>query len=409
MNVNNCFDVIIVGGGIVGSATARQLLINRPQLRMAILEKESQLGQHQTGHNSGVIHAGIYYKPGSLKAKLCVEGSEATYRFCEEKKIPYKRVGKLIVACDRDEVERLRELYDRSIENKVPGVQLLESPEAIAAIEPKCRGLAAIWSPNTGIVDWGLVNRTYGKDFEERGGKILERFEVVKFDLINDNKERFPISITSKDGQIYVITAAGLYADKIAALTNGKKTPKIVPFRGEYLVLKPESSDIVKTNIYPVPDPRFPFLGVHFTPRMDGSVWIGPNAVLAFKREGYRFRDFNFREFCDTITFVGFLRLYLSAGMDELYRSFCVKAQLKKLQRFVPSITIEDIDLKNQVSGVRAQALDSDGNLVDDFVFETDQQTHRVLHVRNAPSPAATSSLAIARMISEKAQEEFGL
>ncbi|KAH7637359.1 l-2-hydroxyglutarate dehydrogenase [Dermatophagoides farinae] len=416
----NYFDVVVVGGGIVGSATARQLLLNRPGLRMAILEKENELGIHQTGHNSGVIHAGIYYKPGSLKAKLCVEGSRLAYEYCDEKKIPYKRVGKLIVACDPLEVERLNELYDRSIKNQVQGVELLQSIEQIQAIEPKCVGLAAIWSPNTGIVDWGQVNRSYGKDFKDNGGTIFTKFQVTKFELKTKSSDvesgDYPIMITSKNGQQihskYVITAAGLYADKIAQLTNGKKIPKIVPFRGEYLVLRKESSDMVKTNIYPVPDPRFPFLGVHFTPRMDGSIWVGPNAVLAFKREGYRYRDFNLMEFMETATFSGFLRLsfrYFFAGIDEMYRSLSVNAQLKKLQRFVPTITKDDLDLSKHVAGVRAQALDADGNLVDDFVFEFDKNSGRVMHVRNAPSPAATSSLAIARVIAERAQQEFKL
>ncbi|XP_027205029.1 L-2-hydroxyglutarate dehydrogenase [Dermatophagoides pteronyssinus] len=417
----HCFDVVVVGGGIVGSATARQLLLNRPGLRMAILEKENELGMHQTGHNSGVIHAGIYYKPGSLKAKLCVEGSQMAYKYCDDKKIPYKRVGKLIVACNALEVERLNELYDRSLKNQVQGVKLLQSIEQIQAIEPKCVGLAAIWSPNTGIVDWGQVNRSYGKDFEQKGGKIFNQFQVIKFELKtkssdNDSDNNYPIIISSKNGQQirskYVITAAGLYADKVAQLTNGKKIPKIVPFRGEYLVLRKESSDMVKTNIYPVPDPRFPFLGVHFTPRMDGSIWVGPNAVLAFKREGYRYRDFNLMEFIETATFPGFLRLsfrYFFAGIDEMYRSLSVNAQLKKLQRFVPSITKDDIDLTKHVAGVRAQALDENGNLVDDFVFEFDANSGRVMHVRNAPSPAATSSLAIARVIAERAEQEFKL
>lgn len=300
---------------------------------MALVEKENELGQHQTGHNSGVIHAGIYYKPGSLKARLCVEGAQLAYEYLDSKSIPYKRCGKLIVACDAVEAGRLDELYDRSLQNKVPGVQLLTSQKEISKIEPNCVGLKyvaliniqmflknpkfrAIWSPNTGIVDWGLVNRSYGDDFQSKGGTILTSFQVTKFDNLDQSKQatdKYPIRITSKDGRQlqakYVIAAAGLQADKVAGLTNGKKIPKIVPFRGEYLVLKPSSSNIVKTNIYPVPDPRFPFLGVHFTPRMDGSIWVGPNAVLAFQREGYGYKDINFSELFETISFKGFRKL----------------------------------------------------------------------------------------------------
>lgn len=415
------FDVVIVGGGIVGTATARQLSINKPQLKMAILEKEAALGQHQTGHNSGVIHAGIYYKPGSLKARLCVEGSALAYEYLDAKALPYKRCGKLIVATDATEVARLDELWKRALQNRCPGVQLLESAEAIAAIEPNCVGLKAIWSPNTGIVDWGRVNQSYAEDFARGGGQVLTSFEVAKFttslETLEKQQNDYPIVITGADGREvrakYVITAAGLHSDKVAKLTNGKKVPKIVPFRGEYLVLKAEKSDMVKTNIYPVPDPRFPFLGVHFTPRMDGSIWLGPNAVLAFKREGYTYWDLSPSELFESLFFSGFRKLafkYFSAGMDEFRRSLSAGAQLKQLQRFVPSITLDDIDLTKRVAGVRAQALDAEGNLVDDFVFETNEEAvKRVLHVRNAPSPGATSSLAIAKVVAEKAQTAFGL
>ncbi|KAI2801523.1 hypothetical protein BLOT_011077 [Blomia tropicalis] len=377
VNGPECFDVVIVGGGIVGAATARQLSINKSKLRMAIVEKEAELGLHQTGHNSGVIHAGIYYKPGSLKARLCVEGSALAYQYLEKKKLPYKRIGKLIVACDE--------------------IECNQTPEEIKAIEPNCVGLKAIWSPNTGIVDWAMVNRSYADDFRSNGGKVLTKFEVSKFRIDEkDEGKEHPLVITSLDGREirarYVITAAGLQSDKVAKLTQGKKIPQIVPFRGEYLVLKKERSDLVRTNIYPVPDPRFPFLGVHFTPRMDGSIWLGPNAVLAFAREGYRFSDLNPSDLFQTLMFVGFRRLafkYASAGLDEFWRSLSVKSQLKQLQRFVPSIRLEDIDRTVKVAGIRAQALDEMGNLVDDFVFEVDQNSKRVLHVRNAPSPGS--------------------
>nr|CAH7741125.1 unnamed protein product [Callosobruchus chinensis] len=261
-----------------------------PNLKMAIVEKESQMAVHQSGHNSGVIHAGIYYKPGSLKAKLCVQGLDLSYKYFDKKKIPYKKVGKLIVATNKLELGRLRDLQQRAIQNKVPDVVTLHGVDAIKKIEPHCIGLEAIWSPHTGIVDWGLVTKHYGQDFKEMGGDIFLNFEVSSFK--ESGEKDYPVLISStKSGEIkakYVLTCAGLQSDFIAMMSGCPKSPKIVPFRGEYLVLSPQKQDLVKANIYPVPDPRFPFLGVHVTPRMDGSIWLGPNAVLSFKREGYK-------------------------------------------------------------------------------------------------------------------------
>ncbi|XP_030745080.1 LOW QUALITY PROTEIN: L-2-hydroxyglutarate dehydrogenase, mitochondrial-like, partial [Sitophilus oryzae] len=291
------YDVVVVGGGIVGAASARELKIRHPKLKMAILEKESELAKHQSGHNSGVIHAGIYYKPGSLKAKLCVEGLQLMYKYCDQKKIPYKKVGKLIVATNEVEVKRLADLHDRAIQNKVPDIKLLNGVEEIQKIEPYCVGLQALWSPHTGIIDYTLVTKQYGIDFKEQGGEIHLNFEVNGFENSKDNN--YPVLIKSTDGQQvkskYVLTCGGLHSDKLAELSG---TSKII-----YLFIwNPPESDLdvilaffkrwkkrqlIKGIIYPVPDPRFPFLGVHFTPRMDGSVWLGPNAVLAFKREGY--------------------------------------------------------------------------------------------------------------------------
>lgn len=389
---------------------------------MAIVEKESELGAHQTGHNSGVIHAGIYYKPGSLKARLCVEGARLAYDYLDTNGIAYKKVGKLIVACNAEEVARLDELYQRSQANKVPDVRMLDSLEEIQSIEPNCVGLKAIWSPHTGIVDWKLVNQHYGQDFCKAGGEIYTSFAVSSIQELDSSKsDDHRMIIEASDGRQltarHVITAAGLHADRVARLTGGGATPKIVPFRGEYLVLKASRSNIVRTNIYPVPDPRFPFLGVHFTPRMDGTMWVGPNAVLAFGREGYTYKDVSPGELLDTLSFTGFQRLawrFLSAGLDEMRRSVCVSAQVEQLRRFVPSLSVDDIDRTQVRSGVRAQALDEHGELVDDFVFEADRdavpgQPSRVLHVRNAPSPGATSSLAIAKVIAERAIEQFQL
>lgn len=273
----------------MGVATAREILLRHPKLKVVIVEKESKLAVHQSGHNSGVIHAGIYYKPGSLKAKLCVEGLQKIYSYCDEKKIPYKKVGKLIVATNATQVEQLAELHKRGIANNVPDLQVIEGKE-IQSVEPYCRGLKALWSPHTGIVDYKLVTQHYGKDFIQAGGKVVQNFSVNGFKSATNSE--FPVIVTAKSGEIvqskYVLTCGGLQSDLLAELSGCKRYPRIVPFRGEYLLLNKDKCHMVKGNIYPVPDPRFPFLGVHFTPRMDGSVWLGPNAVLAFKREGYK-------------------------------------------------------------------------------------------------------------------------
>eukprot|EP00118_Oscarella_pearsei_P017498 m.173931 g.173931 ORF g.173931 m.173931 type:complete len:295 (+) comp39099_c1_seq8:235-1119(+) len=256
---------------------------------------------HQTGHNSGVIHSGIYYTPGSLKAKLCVEGMEMIYKFCDENEFPYKKCGKIIVAVDESELLRLDALYERALQNKVKGVRLIDSHE-IKEIEPLCRGLRAIHSPETGIVNYGQLARYFGKTFEKLGGRIFTEKEVVNFSL--DQKS---VSVHAKDGSVFssdnVITCGGLQADLLAALSGGETDPRIVPFRGEYLVLRPEKQHLIKGNIYPVPDPRYPFLGFHFTPRMDGNVWLGPNAVLAFSREGYKFWDFKWADFKHALSY----------------------------------------------------------------------------------------------------------
>lgn len=412
INSKENFDVAIVGGGIVGLATARELILRKPNLSCTLLEKENRLTMHQTGHNSGVIHAGLYYTPGSLKAKLCVEGLKLLYEYCDENGVPYKKCGKLVVATEPEEVPRLNAIYERALKNGCT-MSLIEGND-IKDIEPYCQGLKAIHSPLTGIVDYGLVARTYGKEFETRGGKIFTNFEVNGFNSSTDSD--YSVSIQGTKNQVinakYVIVCAGLYSDRLAAKAGCDSLPKIVPFRGDYLILKPGREHLVKGNIYPVPNPKFPFLGFHYTPRMDGSVWLGPNAILAFKREGYNFFDFNLKDFTESLMYPGLQKIVLKnipAGLSEIYRIINKRAQIKGLQRFIPELKVSDVI--SGPSGVRAMALDTDGQMVDDFVFDIGDTAvgKRTLHVRNAPSPAATSSLAIAKMISEKAETTFGL
>jgi len=398
------YDIAVVGGGIVGLATTRELKERFPSLTVAGVEKEDAFNKHQTGRNSGVIHSGIYYKPGSFKAKLCVEGRKLAWDYCDRKGIEYKQVGKLIVATDESELGRLQDLWERGLANGVEGLKMLEQHE-IAEYEPHCRGIKAIFSPVTGIVDWGLVSQSYGDEARERGVDFFLNHEV------KDISRRGGVTVLSTPaGEIqakYVITCGGLYSDKLAKMTGGARDPKIIPFRGDYLILKPEKSHLVKGNIYPVPDPEFPFLGVHFTPRMDGSIWLGPNAVLAFAREGYSFFTINPPELWDALTYPGFFKIaskYWKIGTGEMYRDLVRSAYVKALQRYIPELQPEDC--LPGPAGVRAQAMSPDGSLVDDFIFEGSEG---VVHVRNAPSPAATSSLAIGKYIVDDAEKRFGL
>ena len=398
------YDIAVVGGGIVGLATSRELMKRFPHLKLANVEKETDWNRHQTGRNSGVIHSGIYYKPGSLKAQLCVEGRKLAWDFCTEKGIPYKQVGKLIVATEESELGRLNDLWERGHQNGIEGLELLDAG-GIREREPSCRGIKAIFSPVTGIVDWGLVSKTYGDDVKAMGGDLFLGREVTSIERRNG-----VTVLRSPHGDVEaraVITCGGLYSDKLGKMTGGQADPKIVPFRGDYLILKPEKSHLVRGNIYPVPDPEFPFLGVHFTPRMDGSIWLGPNAVLAFAREGYSFFTINPSELWDAITYPGFIKLatkYWKIGAGEMYRDLVRSAYVKALQRYIPELQPEDC--LPGPAGVRAQAMSIDGNLVDDFVFEG---AEGIVHVRNAPSPAATSSLAIGKYICDDAERRFDL
>lgn len=398
------FDIAIVGAGIVGLATAMELLTRRPGLRVGVLDKEPAIGQHQTGHNSGVIHAGVYYAPGSLKARACVAGKAKLIRFLEEHRIPYELCGKVIVATEESELPRLHELHKRGVANGVPGLELI-GPRRLRELEPHTEGIQALYSPTTGIVDFGRVARAYADEVEARGGMILPGHEVTAIER-RDGARRLVTPVGTIEAGA-VITCAGVYADRVARLTGAPEHPKIVPFRGDYYVLRPERAGMVRGLIYPVPDPRFPFLGVHFTRRMDGSVWLGPNAVLAFSREGYRLRDINLRDLAEILQFPGFRKLarrYWRTGGAEMYRDVSKRAFLKALQRYMPDLRPDD--LLPGPSGVRAQALAPDGSLVDDFVVD---QQDGALHVRNAPSPAATSSLAIAELIADSVEQTVDL
>ncbi|KAJ8676715.1 hypothetical protein QAD02_012502 [Eretmocerus hayati] len=418
MSTDSCgvYDLIVIGGGIVGCATAREMKCRHPELKIAIVEKENALAKHQTGHNSGVIHAGIYYKPGSIKAKLCVEGLKLSYDYLCEKNICHKKIGKLIVAQNCDQVRLLHELYERGLQNNCPEIKLVEK-DCLSTYEPNCKGEKAIWSPWTGIVDWGLVCKHFAEDFQKMGGDIFLNFEAIGFAETIESKgncDLTPICVYSKQNKYlnakYVLTCAGLHSDRLAVMTGCGLSPRIVPFRGEYLLLKDDKRCLVSTNIYPVPDPRFPFLGVHFTPRVNGDIWLGPNAVLALAREGYSWRDVNIQDCLEMAKFPGLYKLcfkYIAPGLNEAVKSIFYQLSVKECAKFIPSLTPKDV--KRGPSGVRAQAVDNDGNLVDDFVFDTGSGAlgQRVLHCRNAPSPGATSSMAIAKYISDKLKTDF--
>jgi len=388
------FDIAVVGAGLLGLATARELLQRYPGRRLAILEKEAAIASHQSGHNSGVIHSGIYYAPGSLKARLCVEGASLLTTYCDERGIPYRRVGKLIVATEEAELPKLEELFRRGETNGVAGLTLLQA-EQIGEVEPHARGLRAIHSPSTGIIDYQEVARSLAKDVQSAGGSVITGSAVSGLSRANGSW-----SLRTTTGPVRahsLITCAGLYSDVLARMTGASPDPQIVPFRGDYWRLRPGRQALVRGLIYPVPDPSFPFLGVHFTRRMDGDMWLGPNAVLAFAREGYRLSTVRPGELVGMLRWPGLYKMgrrYWRTGLREMYRAVSHRALHAELKRYVPDLQPEDI--LPGPSGVRAQALSRAGALIDDFVFS---QEERVLHVRNAPSPAATSCLAIVRRI----------
>ena len=391
--------VIVIGGGIVGLATAFRLLEVRPDLDVTVVEKEAELATHQTGHNSGVLHAGLYYAPGSLKARLCREGKAEVEAFAEAHDIPFERCGKLVVALDDGELPRLAALHERALANGVPGLEEV-GPERIREIEPHAAGVRGLWSPSTGIIDFRRVALAMADEIRAGGAEIVTSWLASAIDM-----RAAEVVVRGPRGEervaSLVVACAGLQADQLARMTGDDDDPRIVPFRGDYYTLDPAAAGLVRGLIYPVPDPRFPFLGVHFTRRIDGSVWAGPNAVLAFAREGYRRRDVSPRDLASTLAYRGFQRLalrYLRTGVAEMWRDWWKPAFVRELQRYVPDIRADQ--LRFGPSGVRAQALARDGTLVDDFSLGG---RGRVLHVRNAPSPAATSSLAIGRVLASTA------
>ena len=387
------FDCVVIGGGIVGLTVAWTLLEQRPGIRIAVLEKEDAWARHQTGRNSGVIHSGIYYKPGSLKAKLCRDGNRRLVKFCEQHGIPHEACGKVIVATTASELPLLESLYERGIANGLEAKKL--GAAEVKEIEPHVSCLAGLHVPSTGIVDFVAVCEKLAELIEGHGGELRLGTRARRFH-VDDNGG---ILETSKDPMAarWVINCAGLQSDRVAKLAGAEPGARIVPFRGEYYELKPGRRSLVRNLIYPVPDPSFPFLGVHFTRMIDGSVHAGPNAVLSLKREGYHRTSFNLRDFIDTMTYAGFWRLaakHAKSGLEEMRRSFSKKAFVASLQKLIPEIREED--LVPGAAGVRAQALRPDGGLVDDFLIV---HSPSAIHVCNAPSPAATASFEIARVI----------
>jgi len=392
-NQNTPKRIAVIGAGIVGLATAYKLLQKHPEIKLMLIEKENDIAMHQTGHNSGVIHSGIYYQPGSLKAENCRKGYAELLRFCDENKVQYNICGKLIVATKNEEFSMLNDLYDKGLRNGLQGLKKLEAEE-IEAYEPHVSGLKAIWVPETGIVDYYMVARSLLKKILSHDAEIFFKEKAL------DIKQTKQVEIIT-DKQIHqvdlVYNCAGLYSDKLAKKTQ-KIDYKIIPFRGEYYRLKKEKEYLVNNLIYPVPNPEFPFLGVHFTRMMKGGVEAGPNAVLAFGRESYRKMQFNFPELFEILTYPGFLKVaakYWRDGAYEMYRSWSKKAFTKALQNLIPEI--QENDLTPSGAGIRAQAISKSGNLVDDFLVLRDQN---IIHVGNAPSPAATASLAIGDYLS---------
>jgi len=400
------FDIVVIGGGIVGLASAYKIQCNHPGISVAVLEKEEQLASHQTGRNSSVIHSGLYYTPGSNKAKTCTKGRRELVAFAKEHNIPCDISGKIIVATRKKELPNLERIYQNGLANEVEGVEKIR-PDQIKEIEPFCEGIAGIKVPCTGIIDFTEVAKKLANLIETKGqgSEVLTSHQVIGFE-----KHDFYTKVMTNNGTLkagYIINCAGLQCDRIAKMDGVEAGMRIVPFRGDYYELTEEAGQKVKGLIYPVPNPAFPFLGVHFTRKIDGSVECGPNAVFSFKREGYRKTDFNFRDSWDALSYMGTWKLFLrhwKFGLDEYKRAFSKKLFLRQLQRLIPSLQAEDIEAGS--AGVRAQAVGRDGKPIDDFAVVRQGNS---IHVLNAPSPAATASLAIGEHISQMAAEYFNL
>jgi L-2-hydroxyglutarate oxidase len=392
------YDAIVIGGGIVGLATALQILQKKPGLKLLLLEKEVGLSAHQTGNNSGVIHSGLYYKPGSLKAHNCIKGYQMLLDFCDQENIPYELCGKVVVATDEEQKPLLENLYNRGLENGLDQISRISIDE-LKEIEPHVHGIAAIKVPYTGIIDYKQVAEKYGIRISALGGEIKLSTKVL---AIQEKRQSTVIQTTQGDFETsLIINCAGLYSDKIARKTSNEVDLKIIPFRGEYFKLVPEKEYLVKHLIYPVPDPNFPFLGVHFTRMMKGGIEAGPNAVLAFRREGYKKSQIHLGELAESLMWPGFQKVamkYWKTGMGEMYRSFSKAAFTRALQKLIPEIASND--LVDGGAGVRAQACDRTGGLLDDFAII---EASHAINVCNAPSPAATSSLSIGDTVSDLA------
>ncbi len=397
------YDITVIGGGIIGLAVARAFL-DRKNLSIAVLEAEDRLAAHQTGNNSGVIHSGLYYKPGSLKAVNCTKGREMLYQFCAEHGISHERCGKLVVATHEGEIPALEELHRRGTENGLQGLHKL-SGEELHDYEPHITGVAGLWVPDTGIVDFVRVVEVLAQQVKECGGAIHTNHRLMKVERENGTfileTSKNPVRCRN------VVNCAGLQCDRVARMFGVNPGLKIIPFRGEYYELKEGKHHLVRNLIYPVPDPRFPFLGVHFTRMIQGGIEAGPNAVLAFKREGYTKTSFSLRDCAETCTYPGFWKMaarFWKTGVGEFYRSFSKSAFVRALQKLMPELTLDDIIPAG--AGVRAQAVEPTGKLVDDFRIV---EAERMIHVLNAPSPAATASLNIGETVAERALGNFGV
>ena len=397
-------DLLIIGAGIVGLATALEATRRFPGMRVVVVDKEDHVAAHQTGHNSGVIHSGLYYRTGSLKARNCVAGAASMKRFCREHGVPFEECGKLVLAASAEEASRLEQLRQRGVANGVPGLRILE-PAEFREIEPHARGIRALHVPTTGIVDYTSVACKYAELITRNGGEIVLSAGVVAIN--DDGRCNVVVTAAGEFRARYAINCAGLYSDTIARLAGLETDLEIVPFRGEYYEIKAERRHLVRGLIYPVPDPRFPFLGVHFTRRINGSVEAGPNAVLALRREGYTGSGMELSEATQMLRFGGFWKMarkYWQKGLAEQYRSWMKGAFVRSLQKMLPEL--QESDLVPGGSGVRAQAVDKNGNLLDDFHFA---HTRRMIHVCNVPSPAATASLEIGSEIMDMFVEQFDL